>query len=228
MIAGWSQCEPPANDGGGNDRCPRLGCRKYWSASGRRSRPISRPRRSAADMWRFSKINAALANPKLATENDAEEYGKGHEFPTATFKTAWDVGATLEKYLSAEIGAWAVCFGLGKVVKSGRWQLYVYTCTPLIPAAGDAAELPYLSYVEQIRPGAGVRPRPAGGWPGGRRLPDHRWLRSWPRQQQDQRRVGRIRQGHRLRDRHHDARRDDGEAPAVRFADARRSTASTM
>ena len=53
-------------------------------------------------------INAALANPKLATENDAEEYGKGHEFPTATFKTAWDVSATLEKYLSAEIGAWAV------------------------------------------------------------------------------------------------------------------------
>ena len=26
----------------------------------------------AADMWRFSKINAALANPKLATENDAD------------------------------------------------------------------------------------------------------------------------------------------------------------
>ena len=109
----------------------------------------------AADMWRFSKLNAALANPKLATENDAEEYGKGHEFPTATFKTAWDVGATLEKYLSAEIGAWAVAFALGKVVKSGAGP-YVYTCTPLMPAAGDAAELPYLSYVEQIRPGGGV------------------------------------------------------------------------
>ena len=110
---------------------------------------------AAADMWRFTKINAALANPKLATENDAAEYGKGHEFPTATFKTAWDVGVALEKYLSAEVGAWAVCFGLGKVVKSGAGP-YVYTCTPLIPSAGDAAELPYLSYVEQIRPGAGV------------------------------------------------------------------------
>ena len=109
----------------------------------------------AGDMWRFSKLNAALANPKLATENDAEEYGKGHEFPTATFKTAWDVGATLEKYLSAEIGSWAVAFALGKVVKSGAGP-YVYTCTPLMPAAGDAAELPYLSYVEQIRPGGGV------------------------------------------------------------------------
>src|SRR3974377_433649 len=74
---------------------------------------------AAADMWRFSKLNAALANPKLATENDADEYGKGHEFATATYKTAWDVGATLEKYLSAEIGSWAVCFALGKVVKGG-------------------------------------------------------------------------------------------------------------
>ena len=110
---------------------------------------------AAAAMWRFSKLNAALINPKLATENDAEEYGKGHEFPTATYKTAWDVGTTLEKYLGAEIGAWAVCFGLGKVVKSGAGP-YTYTCTPLIPSAGDAAELPYLSYVEQIRPGAGV------------------------------------------------------------------------
>ena len=64
-------------------------------------------------MWRLSKLNAALANPKLTTENDAEEYGKGHEFPTATFKTSWDVGGTLEKYLSAEMArgrcasAWA-------------------------------------------------------------------------------------------------------------------------
>src|SRR5512146_439342 len=110
---------------------------------------------AAAAMWRFSKLNASLINPKLATENDADEYGKGHEFPTVTYKTAWDVGCTLEKYLSAEIGAWAVCFGLGKVVKSGG-PSFVYTCTPLIPANGDAAELPYLSYVEQIRPGGGV------------------------------------------------------------------------
>ncbi len=110
---------------------------------------------AAADMWRFTKINAALANPKLATESDAEEYGKGHEFPTATYKTAWDVNGTLEKYLGAEIGTWAICFGLGKVVKSGGPN-FTYTCTPLMPSAGDAAELPYFSFVEQIRPGAGV------------------------------------------------------------------------
>jgi len=72
-----------------------------------------------------------------------------------SYKTAWKFGVSLEKYLGAEIGTWAVAFGLGKVVKSGAGN-FVYTCTPLMPANGDAAELPYLSYVEQIRPGAGV------------------------------------------------------------------------
>ena len=36
-----------------------------------------------AAMWRLKKLNAQLANPKLNTENDAAEYGKGHEFATA-------------------------------------------------------------------------------------------------------------------------------------------------
>jgi len=109
-----------------------------------------------ANVWQLKKLNAQLANPKLNVENDAEEYGKGHEFPTTTFKTAYDVGGTIEKYLSAEIAAWAMCFGLGKVVKSGSNPNFTYTCTPLIPANGDAAELPYFSFIEQIRPGAGV------------------------------------------------------------------------
>jgi hypothetical protein len=111
---------------------------------------------TGAGMWRFGRLNAALANPKLNTENDAEEYGKGHEFPTQSFQTSWDVTGTLEKYLGAEIAAWAMAFGLGKVVKSGTTPNFTYTCTPLMPANGDAAELPYFSFVEQIRPGAGV------------------------------------------------------------------------
>jgi hypothetical protein len=45
---------------------------------------------TGAGMWRFGKLNAVLANPKLNTENDAEEYGKGHEFPTQSFQTSWD------------------------------------------------------------------------------------------------------------------------------------------
>src|SRR5512133_1755927 len=92
-----------------------------------------------AGFWRFGKINAALANPKLNTETDAEEYGKGHEFATQTFKTSWDVSGTLEKYLGSDIAAWAMAFGLGKAVKSGAGPNYTYTCTPLFPSAGDAA-----------------------------------------------------------------------------------------
>ncbi|MDX2150915.1 MAG: hypothetical protein SFV54_09285 [Bryobacteraceae bacterium] len=111
---------------------------------------------TSGQMWQLRKLNAALANPKLNTENDAEEFGKGHEFPTQSFQTSWDVNGTLEKYLGAEIGAWAMAYGLGKVVKSGTNPNFTYTCTPLIPANGDAAELPYFSFVEQIRPGAGV------------------------------------------------------------------------
>jgi isoprenylcysteine carboxyl methyltransferase (ICMT) family protein YpbQ len=81
---------------------------------------------AAITMWRLRKLNASMANPKLATENDAAEYGKGHEFATQTFKTSWDVAGSLEKYLGAEIGAWAMCFGLGKVVKSGTTPNFIY------------------------------------------------------------------------------------------------------
>jgi hypothetical protein len=111
---------------------------------------------TAGQMWQLRKLNAQLANPKLNTENDADEYGKGHEFASQSFQTSWDAGSTLEKYLSAEIAAWAMSFSLGKVVKSGTAPNYTYTCAPLFPANGDAAELPYFSFVEQIRPGAGV------------------------------------------------------------------------
>ena len=87
----------------------------------------------AAAMWRFNKLNAALANPKLATENDAEEYGKGHEFPIATYKTAWDVGGTLEKYLSAEMAAWAMSlrFGQGREDRdAAELRLHLHSAVP--------------------------------------------------------------------------------------------------
>jgi hypothetical protein len=109
-----------------------------------------------ADFWRMSKLNAALANPRLNTENDAEEFGKGHEFATETFKTSWDVAGAIEKYLGSDVAAWAMAFGLGKVVKSGSAPNFTYTCTPLFPANGDAGELPYFTFLEQMRPGAGV------------------------------------------------------------------------
>src|SRR3989304_9998577 len=108
-----------------------------------------------AAIWQLKKLNAALANPKLNTENDAEELGKGHEFATEVIKTSWDVNGTIEKYLSSDFAAWAMGFGLGKAVKSGTTPNFTYTCTPLNPTS-DGIELPYFSFIEQIRPGAGV------------------------------------------------------------------------
>ena len=105
-----------------------------------------------ANVWQLKKLKAALANPKLNTESDAEEFGKGHEFATQVFKTSWDVAGTIEKYLSSDIAAWAMAFGLGKVVKSGTSPNFTYTCTPLNPTT-DGIELPYFSFIEQIRPG---------------------------------------------------------------------------
>jgi hypothetical protein len=104
---------------------------------------------AGSGFMRLRKLNAALANPKLNTENDAAEYGKGHEFITQVYKTSWDVPGSLEKYLSSEIAAWAMAYGLGNVQEAAG----AYTCKPLDPPV-DGIELPYFSFIEQIRPGA--------------------------------------------------------------------------
>src|SRR4051812_21238686 len=98
-----------------------------------------------ANVWRMNKLNAALANPKLNTEDDAAEIGKGHEFATQVFKTSWDVTGQIEKYCGSDILAWVMAFGLGKVVKSGGAPNFTYTCTPLNPPT-DGIELPYFSF----------------------------------------------------------------------------------
>jgi hypothetical protein len=106
-------------------------------------------------IWRMNKLNASYGGPKLNTENDADELGKGNEFASQVFKTSWDAGGQLEKYLSAEFAAWVMAFSLGHVVKSGTTPNWIYTCTPLAPVT-DGIELPYFSFIEQIRPGASV------------------------------------------------------------------------
>jgi len=110
---------------------------------------------TVANIWRLNKLNTTFANPRLNTENDAAELGKGHEFATEVFKTSWDVSGQIEKYLSSDFAAWAMGFGLGKAVKTGLSPDFIYTCTPLDPVT-DGIELPYFSFIEQIRPGAGV------------------------------------------------------------------------
>jgi len=106
-------------------------------------------------IWRLGKLNRTFTGPNLNTEDDAQDLGKGHEFATAQYKTSWDVAGQLEKFLGAEIAAWAMVYGLGKSAKTGADPNFIYTVTPLDPVT-DGIELPSFSYIEQIRPGAGV------------------------------------------------------------------------
>jgi hypothetical protein len=108
---------------------------------------------TVAGIWRLGKLNASNMYPKLITEDDAGELGKGHPFATRVYNSHWMAEGQIEKYLSAEFAAWVMAYSLGKVVKSGSDPNRIYTCTPLDPTV-DGIELPNFSYIEQIRPGA--------------------------------------------------------------------------
>lgn len=107
-----------------------------------------------AKFFRLNKLNAEIMLPQLGIEDDAPELGKGHEFATQTFKTAWGTSGTMNKYLSSHAAAWVLGFGLGKVVVSGSGP-YVYAITPLNPTT-DGVELPYFSGLYQLRPATPV------------------------------------------------------------------------
>jgi len=111
----------------------------------------------AADCIRLGKLNAALAEAALLTEDDAQEIGKGHEWPIANYKTAWNAAGSMEKYLSSQFAAWAFAFGLGNAAMTQpEAGAYRHTCTPQDPAGTAGIELPAFTFVEQIRPGANV------------------------------------------------------------------------
>jgi hypothetical protein len=107
---------------------------------------------TAAGLWRLNKLNNNFGGPKLVTETDAAELGKGNEFPANVYKSHWEVAGQIEKYLSAEFAAWSMVYGLGKSVKAGGPN-YIYTCTPLDPITDGIDQLPAFSFAEQIRPG---------------------------------------------------------------------------
>lgn len=114
---------------------------------------IATPQNSAA-MWSLAKTDPTMASFQPVNETDASWIGKGHEFATRVFPSYNDTGLNIQKFLSSEIAAWASAFALGNVVVTGTGP-YVYTITPIDPTTG-VQELPYFSYVEQIRPGANV------------------------------------------------------------------------
>lgn len=109
-----------------------------------------------AGIWRMGFLDGDVSRPKEITENDAPEFGKGHEFATANFKShrdAFSQPRRIRKYTSSDFAAWTMGFGLGKCVKSGAGPNFTYTCTPVDPVV-DGIELPYFSVLEAVRQGA--------------------------------------------------------------------------
>jgi len=107
----------------------------------------------AGNYWSLTKTNPSLAEITLATETDAADIGKGHEFAENQYLTNWDVRIPFEKFCSSEILAWLFAFGLGSVTPSTPASgAYKYLCTPTNPV-DDGIELPAFTYVEAIRQG---------------------------------------------------------------------------
>lgn len=114
---------------------------------------ISKPQQvdittAQSSLLRLLKVNRELADIRPISEDDADDLGKGHEFPTQNFLTSHDVAGRLEKYTSSVWAAWAFGHALGSISEAAP----NYTITPLDPVT-DSIRLPYFTYVEQVRPG---------------------------------------------------------------------------
>jgi hypothetical protein len=106
----------------------------------------------SADLFRLNKVNVELVSATLNTEDDRAELGKGNEFVENVYPVSRDSAFKLEKYLSSQWAAWVFAYGFGGVTPTGVADPYTYTCIPLDPLEG--LELPYFTYVEEIRAGA--------------------------------------------------------------------------
>jgi hypothetical protein len=108
-----------------------------------------------ANIWRMNKLNADFAGVRLNTENDAAEFGKGHEFAEQQFNVSWDGNFRLERYLTSDFAAWAFAYALGSQVKSSpETGAYQYVMVPKdLPTSETGLELPYFTFIEQVRPG---------------------------------------------------------------------------
>lgn len=106
-------------------------------------------------MWRMTNLNQKPWAQNPVSEDNAAEVGKGHEFPSQIFKSHYAPPEhEISKYLSSEFAAWGFGFALGNVVKSGTTPNFTYTILPILGSTNPTElELPYLSYVQQIRPG---------------------------------------------------------------------------
>jgi len=105
---------------------------------------------TALEIWSLTKTDTATATVTPVTETDANDIGKGDEFPTQVFPTSMDTAAPITKYTSSEAAAWAFCFATGKATKTGTAPALTYAAVPSDPVV-NCLDLPPFTYAEQIR-----------------------------------------------------------------------------
>jgi len=102
-----------------------------------------------AEILRLSTINAVPIIPAFTTEDDSDESGNGHDFPSNNFAVSKALTMDFEAYLTSYKMAWLSAFCLGATVKTGAGP-FTYTSTPLDRAV-DGCELPAFSILQQVR-----------------------------------------------------------------------------
>jgi hypothetical protein len=106
---------------------------------------------TAAEIWSLTKTNPALGVVTPNTETDADDIGKGDEFPTTQYPSHLDTAVPIEKYASSEFLAHTFCFATGKASMTGDVGTgIVYEAVPSDPVV-NCINLPPFTYVEQIR-----------------------------------------------------------------------------
>src|SRR5262245_17708550 len=152
--------KPKANGNGGisapratgTGSCP-ANVRETKICFGFQPQPDLATANTVPQMWSLTKTNPALAVVTPVTEDDAQDIGKGDEFPTTVFPTNMDTAVALEKYTSSEFAAWCFCFATGKASKVAAGTGWTYSAVPSDPVVNCINLTPF-TYAEQIRTGA--------------------------------------------------------------------------
>jgi hypothetical protein len=108
---------------------------------------------SAGNLWNLG-LNAFNAPfPQFKQEDDADFYGKGHEWVTQVFPTSIEAPWEWPYFLTSQNFAQVIAFALGKVTESNpATGAYQYVVTPMDPVT-DGVNLPATTIVAGIREG---------------------------------------------------------------------------
>lgn len=107
----------------------------------------------AAGMFSMLKNDKNFVKCSPGYEDDAPETGKGDEFPTQRFLTAWSASARVEKYLSAEMLAWCIAYLGASADTNPNGVAYRHTGT-VMNTTTSGIEPPYITVLETVRQGA--------------------------------------------------------------------------